>query len=206
MSRSHVAGRGLPPAGLRSMKRLELRIADCGLRIWEEHHLPTIRNSQSGIRNRNGFTLLEIIIVITILSVLTAAAIPMVRNTVRREREAELRLALRQLRQALDRYKQYNDQSQGGAIPIEWKTQSGYPKELKLLVEGFTPANVVGTSDARVRFLRRIPIDPITGTTEWGLRSYKDKPDSTSWGGEDVFDVYCKSDGEALNGTKYKDW
>jgi general secretion pathway protein G len=153
-----------------------------------------------------GFTLLEIIIVITILSVLTAAAIPMVRNTVRREREAELRIALRQLRQALDRYKLYNDQSNGASIPIEWKTQSGYPKELKLLVEGFTPANVVGTSDARVRFLRRIPIDPITGTTEWGLRSYKDKFDSTSWGGEDVFDVYCKSDGEALNGTRYRDW
>lgn len=130
----------------------------------------------------------------------------MVRNTVRREREAELRLALRTLRQALDRYKLYNDQSQGATIPIEWKTQSGYPKELKLLVDGFTPANVVGTSDARVRFMRRIPIDPTTGSADWGLRSYKDKPDSTSWGGEDVFDVYSKSSGEALNGTKYKDW
>jgi general secretion pathway protein G len=153
-----------------------------------------------------GFTLLEIIIVITILSVLTAAAIPMVRNTVKREREAELRLAVRQLRQAIDRYKLYHDQSNGTAIPIEWKTQSGYPKELKILVEGFIPANVVGLSENRVRFLRRIPIDPMTGTAEWGMRSYKDKPDSTSWGGEDVFDVYTKSDGEALNGTKYKDW
>ena len=111
-----------------------------------------------------------------------------------------------QLRQAIDRYKLYNDQSNGTAIPIEWKTPTGYPKELKLLVDGFTPANVVGTSEARVRFLRRLPIDPLTGTTEWGMRSYKDKPDSTSWGGEDVFDVYTKSGGEALNGTKYKDW
>jgi general secretion pathway protein G len=157
-------------------------------------------------RREFGFTLLEIIIVITILSVLTAAAIPMVRNTVRREREAELRIALRQIRQAIDRYKTYYDQSNGAAIPIEWKTPTGYPKEIKILVEGFVPANVVGTSESRVRFLRRLPIDPMTGNNEWALRSYKDKPDSTSWGGEDVFDVYTKSGGEALNGSKYKDW
>jgi general secretion pathway protein G len=164
-------------------------------------------NPQSAIRNpqSQGFSLLEMIIVITILSVLTAAAIPLVRNTVKRERETELRLALRQLRQALDAYKRFADQSPN-AIPIEWKTQSGYPKELELLVEGFTPANTVGTSGNKIKFLRRIPIDPTTGTTEWGMRSYKDEPDSTSWGGEDIFDVYSTSDGTALNGTKYKDW
>ena len=184
------------------MTGLKSRISDLELRIGD----PAIRNPQSAIRNPRGFTLLEIIIVITILSVLTAAAIPMVRNTVKRERESELRFSLRQLRQALDRYKQFHYQSNGTAIPIEWKTVSGYPKELNILVEGFVPANVVGTSENRVRFLRRIPIDPMTGTTEWGMRSYKDKPDSTSWGGEDVFDVYTKSDGEALNGTKYRDW
>ena len=188
------------------MKLFRLRIANCELRIAREMRGSQIRDPRSATRKLNGFTLLEIIIVITVLSVLTAAAIPMVRNTVRRERESELRLALRQLRQALDRYKQFHDQSNGGAIPIEWKTQSGYPKELKLLVDGFTPANVVGTSENRIRFLRRIPIDPMTGTAEWGLRSYKDRPDSTSWGGEDVFDVYSKSNGEALNGSKYKDW
>jgi general secretion pathway protein G len=189
------------------MKQKEVRIADCGLRIVDCGSSSEIRNPKSEIRNSShGFTLLEIIIVITILSVLTAAAIPMVRNTVKREREAELRIALRQLRQAIDRYKLFFDQSNGAAIPIEWKTQSGYPKELKILLEGFVPANVVGTSENRVRFLRRLPIDPMTGTTEWGLRSYKDKPDSTSWGGEDVFDVYSKSDMQALNGTKYKDW
>jgi len=188
---------------LRSMRKHEFRIVDGGGLI---NIAAPPRNQQSTDRRTHGFTLLEIIIVITILSVLTAAAVPMVRNSVKRERESELRLALRQLRQAIDRYKQFHDQSNGSAIPIEWKTQSGYPKELKLLVEGFVPANVVGTSENRVRFLRRLPIDPMTGDTEWGLRAYKDKPDSTSWGGDDVFDVYSKSDGEAQNGTKYKDW
>ena len=130
----------------------------------------------------------------------------MVRNSVTREREAELRLALRQLRQAIDRYKKYHDDSNGTAIPLEWKTPTGYPKELKILVEGFIPANTVGLSGNRVRFMRRLPIDPMTGNTDWGLRSYKDGPDSSSWGGDDVFDVYSKSDGTALNGTKYKDW
>jgi len=182
-------------------------IVNLGFRIGGEVNDKANRRSRSGCASRvNGFTLLEIIIVITILSVLTGAAIPMVRNTVKREREAELRLALRQIRQAIDRYKLYNDQSNGTAIPIEWKTQSGYPKELNLLVEGFTPANTVATTEARIRFLRRLPIDPMTGSKEWGMRSYKDKPDSTSFGGEDVFDVYSKSDGTALNGTKYKDW
>jgi general secretion pathway protein G len=156
--------------------------------------------------HRRGFTLLEVILAVTILSILTAAAVPMVRNSVKRERESELRLALRQIRDALDKYKLYFDNSNGALIPIELRTPTGYPKDLKVLVEGFIPANVVGTSGARVRFLRRIPIDPITGKDEWGLRSYKDKPDSTSWGGEDVFDVYSKSDSTALNGTKYRDW
>jgi general secretion pathway protein G len=162
--------------------------------------------TESGGNRQRGFTLLEVIIAVMILSILTAAAVPMVRNSVKRERESELRLALRQIRDALDKYKQYYDASNGALIPIELRTPTGYPKDLKVLVEGFIPANVVGTSGAKVRFLRRIPIDPITGKDEWGLRSYKDKPDSTSWGGEDVFDVYSKSDSRALNGTLYKDW
>ncbi len=157
-------------------------------------------------RIQNGFTLLEIIISVAILAVLTAAAIPMVRNSVKRERESELRLALRQMRIAIDTYRAYHEKTNGTAIPIEWKTQSGYPKNLEILVEGFIPANQIGTSGNRVRFLRRLPIDPMTGDTEWGMRSYKDKSDSTSWGGEDVFDVYTKSSGEALNGTRYGDW
>src|SRR5215471_17348691 len=140
-------------SGLRSMKRFW--ILNRGFCLANRTQ---IENSGSNIRNRpNGFTLLEIIIVIIILSVLTGAAIPMVRNTVKRERESDLRLALRQIRQAIDRYKQYNDQTGGAAIPIEWKTPTGYPKELKILVDGFTPANVVGIEGAKVRFMRRIP-------------------------------------------------
>jgi general secretion pathway protein G len=164
-----------------------------------------IQIPENNSQRRSGFTLLELIIVITILSVLTAAAVPMVRNSVKREREAELRLALRQIRQAIDRYLDYASK-QPNAIPLEWKTTTNYPKELKILVEGFIPANTVGLSGNRVRFMRRLPIDPMTGNADWGLRSYKDAPDSTSWGGDDVFDVYSKSDGTALNGTKYKDW
>ncbi len=165
----------------------------------------SIQNPKSKIQNQSGFTLLEIIIVIMVLSVLTAAAIPMVRNSVKREREIELRLALRQLRQAIDKYREYTERFPN-AIPIELKTPTGYPKDLKVLEEGFIPANVVGTSGTRVKFIRRIPIDPMTGDDDWGLRSYKDDIDATSWGGEDVFDVYSKSTGTALNGTKYKDW
>lgn len=159
-----------------------------------------------GQRINNGFSLLEVIIVIAILSIMTTAAIPLVRNSVKREREVELRLALRELRRAIDAYYEFHWSTGGTAIPIEWKTTTGYPKNLEILVEGFIPANVAGTSANKRKFIRRIPIDPLTGTNEWGLRSYKDEPDSTSWGGEDVFDVYTTSDNTALNGTKYKDW
>jgi len=167
---------------------------------------PLFQKHEPGVRKRSGFTLLELIIVISILSVLTAAAVPMVRNSVKRQRESELRVALRTIRQGIDRFKKYNDDSNGTAIPIELKTASGYPKELKLLVEGFIPANTVGLAGNKVKFLRRLPVDPMTGEADWGMRSYKDAPDSTSWGEEDVYDVYSKSDGTALNGTKYRDW
>src|SRR5215813_8717027 len=167
----------------------------------------TVNNGTLASRHgQDGFTILELIIVIMILSILTTAAVPMVRNSVKRERESELRLALRQLRRAIDDYKRFNDMSGGAAIPIELRTPTGYPKELKVLVEGFIPANVVGTSQNRIKFLRKIPVDPMTGNAEWGLRSYKDKPDSTEWGGEDIYDVYSKSSDKALNGTQYKDW
>jgi general secretion pathway protein G len=196
---------------LRSMQRFEFQVS--GFWFWtgrpskvrnrrapKAHHRlrkPEAQNRQSG------FTLLEIIIVITILSVLTAAAVPLVRNSVKRGREIELRIALRQIRQGIDRYKEYRDRFGDQTIPIQWRTPTGYPKELKILVEGFTPSNQIST---KVKFLRRLPIDPMTGKADWALRSYADRPDSTSWGGDDVFDVYSKSTDTALDGTKYKDW
>src|SRR5258708_4200960 len=159
------------------------------------------------VRTRDaGFTILEIIIVITILSVLTAASVPLMQNSVRRQRESDLRLALRTIRKAIDDYKFYNDRTGGAAIPIELRTQTGYPKELKLLYEGFIPANVVGTSGNKVKFLRRIPVDPMTGSTEWGVRSYKDNADSSGGAADDLFDLFSKSDGVALDGSKYKTW
>jgi general secretion pathway protein G len=192
---------------MRMVKGSKYRIVGWRVGISERWRSLVQPNPQSAIRNpQSAFTLLEIIIVIAILSVLTAAAVPMVRNTVKREREADLRLALRDLRQAIDKYKRYHEISNGTAIPIELKTQTGYPKDLSVLAEGFIPANVVGTSANRVRFLRRIPIDPMTGDTEWGLKAYKDEPDSDSWGGEDVWDVFTTSDATALNGTKYREW
>jgi len=154
----------------------------------------------------SGFTLLEIIIVLMVMAILATATYPLVRNSVKREREIELHESLRQLRKAIDDYKRFNDNSGGQAIPIEWRTKSGYPKELKILVEGFIPANVVGTEGAKVRFLRRLPRDPMTDSTEWGLRATDDEPDSNSWSGEDVFDVYTKSTDVSLDGTKYRDW
>jgi general secretion pathway protein G len=154
----------------------------------------------------SGFTLLEMIIVLVILAVLASASYPLLRNSVKREHEVELREGLREMRQAIDAYKRYNDQTGGQAIPIQWRTKSGYPKSLQILVEGFIPANVVGVEGNKVRFLRRLPEDPMTGGTDWGLRGSDDEPDASTWSGEDVFDVYTKSDGVALNGSHYKDW
>jgi general secretion pathway protein G len=165
---------------------------------------PACSHAKSKIQNRaRGFTILEIIISIIVLSVLTAAAVPMVRNSVKRQRELDLRQSLRQLRQAIDRYIEYAATHQN-EIPIELKTPPPYcPKDLKIL-EGFERANTATPS--KVRFIRKIPIDPMTDSDDWGKRSYKDDPTASSWGGEDVFDVHSKSDGTALNGTKYKDW
>lgn len=142
-------------------------------------------------------TLLELIMACSILLVLSAAATPLVRITIVRAREAELRRDLREMKNAIDRYK---DMADTGAFQTE-VTSNGYPPDLDTLVKG-----VVIAGNKRVRFLRRIPVDPMTGTTEWGLRSIQDDPDSNSWGGGNVFDVYSKSPGIALDGTKYSDW
>lgn len=131
-----------------------------------------------------------------ILVILTSLAIPMARVTIKREREHELRRDLWEMRDAIDRYK---DAADRGAFQIKVGTE-GYPPDLDTLVNG------VDVGGKKVRFLRRIPIDPMTGSTDWGLRSMQDDPDSDSWSGDDVFDVYTKSQGTALDGTKYKDW
>lgn len=157
-------------------------------------------------RKISGLTLLELIITLAILAVLVSTTLPLAYNTVRRNREIELRRSLRELRTAIDSYKRFSDSTvpPGQLVPIQDRTPSGYPKDLEILVKGFTPANRV--DDKKLRFLRRIPIDPITGKAEWGTKSTTDDPDSSSSNDEDVFDVYSKSDEKGLNDTKYRDW
>ena len=150
-------------------------------------------------RGERGFTLLELIIVVTMIGILAAIAFPTVRYAHIRGKEVELRAALRQLRGAIDEHKRWSD---AGLIEIELGSD-GYPPELESLVE---PIEVVGQVDKTIRFLRRIPVDPMTNEAEWGMRSYQDDPDSDSWGGEDVFDVYSLADGKGLNGVPYSQW
>jgi general secretion pathway protein G len=149
-----------------------------------------------GKRSAWGFTLLELIIATTILLILSTMAVPMARVTIKRERERRLRADLWEMRDAIDRYKLDADRN---AFQTKVDSQ-GYPPDLETLVKG------VDVQGKKVRYLRRIPIDPMTGTAEWGLRSMQDDPDSDSWGGQSVFDVFTKSQDEALDGTKYKDW
>lgn len=146
-----------------------------------------------------GFTLVELIAAMTILLILTSAALPLARVRVQHTRETELRRDLRDLRQAIDRYKDFADR---GMIPTKADT-FGYPPDLETLVKG---VELKGTATARYKFLRRIRVDPMTGSADWGMRSMQDDPDSRSWGGQNVFDVYSKSQGIALDGTNYADW
>jgi len=148
--------------------------------------------------SQRGFTAAELVMVCALLAILAAVALPTARFTVKREREAELRLALRLMRNAIDDYKRLADQ---GMIQVDLGTE-GYPKTLEILMEG---VDIVGQTVKR-KFLRRIPIDPMTGKAEWGLRSYQDERDSFAWGGQNVYDVYSLSEATALDGTKYKDW
>jgi general secretion pathway protein G len=148
-----------------------------------------------------GMTLLELIVACSILLILSSMALPIAKFTVIREREKELRLDLREMRQAIDKYKDLADQQK---IRVELGSE-GYPPDLDTLVKGVAVGGS-GAAGKNLRFLRRVPKDPMTGRVEWGLRSVQDDPDSTSWGGKNVFDVYSKSTGTALDGTKYSDW
>jgi general secretion pathway protein G len=147
----------------------------------------------------DGFTFVELMAAITILLVLTTVALPMARVQVQREKEMVLHRDLRELRQAIDRYKDFADR---GMIPVKADT-FGYPPDLPTLVEGVP---LKGTASAKYKFLRKIPVDPMTGQADWGQRSMQDDPDSRSWGGQNVFDVYSKSQGTAMDGTRYADW
>ena len=150
-------------------------------------------------RPTRGYSLTELVMVVACILILTAAIVPVTRLGVQRQREMELREALRNMRNAIDDYKRLSDQ---GLIPIDLGTE-GYPKTLDALVEG---VDLVGQIKKKRRFLRKIPVDPMTQKAEWGLRSYQDEPDSRSWGRQNVYDVYSLSDGTALDKTKYKDW
>jgi len=147
-------------------------------------------------RPERGFTLLELIVATTILVVLSTMAIPLARLSIQREKERQLRFDLWEMRDAIDRYK---DAADRGGFQTKVDSQN-YPPDLETLVKG------VDVQGKKIRFLRQIPVDPMTGTTEWGLRSMQDDPDSDSWGGQSVFDVYTKSQGTGLDDTKYKDW
>jgi general secretion pathway protein G len=155
------------------------------------------------LRVERGFTFIELLVVTTILIILASAIMPLARVTLQREREAELHRALREIRLAIDKYKDAVDTGQIGSTDIRAGSE-GYPPDLDTLVEGVSKAN--DASGIKLKFLRRVPMDPITHSTEWGMRSYQDKPDSSSWGGQNVYDVYSKAEGTGLDGTKYKEW
>jgi general secretion pathway protein G len=155
------------------------------------------------LRQRRGFSFIELLVVTTIILVLAGAVMPLARITVQRQREIELRRALREIRTAIDKYKDAVDQGQIGGTDNQLGSE-GYPPDLETLVEGVTAAG--DASGRKLKFLRRVPADPMTRSTEWGMRSYQDAPDARSWGGKNVFDVYSRSEGTALDGTKYRDW
>jgi len=150
-----------------------------------------------------GFSFIELLVVTSIILVLAGAALPLARITIQRQREIELRRALRELRTAIDKYKDAVDLGQIGGTDNQLGSE-GYPPDLETLVEGVTAAG--DASGRKLKFLRRIPADPMTRSPEWGLRSYQDAPDARSWGGKNVFDVYSRSEGSALDGTKFRDW
>jgi len=149
----------------------------------------------------DGMTLLELLIACSILLVLATVAMPLARVSITRRKETDLRYDLRQMRDAIDRYKDASDKN---LIKVAAGTE-GYPPDLDTLVKGVKLTSAQD-KDKQVRFLREIPADPLTGSKDWGLRSVQDDADSNSWGGQDVFDVYSKSTGTALDGTKYSEW
>jgi general secretion pathway protein G len=154
----------------------------------------------SGRGRRAGFTIVELLVTLMVLLVLASVAVPSARFALKRQKELELRRALRDIRSAVDQYKKYCDT---GLIQKEGVDSECYPTDLDVLVDG---VDKVGTVAMKVKFLRRIPLDPFTKSNEWGKRSLQDDADAHSWGQENVYDVYTTYDGTALDGTKYQDW
>jgi general secretion pathway protein G len=153
-------------------------------------------------RSERGTTFIEVLAVAAIIAILAAAILPLSRVTRQRQKELELRRTLRELRGAVDRFKDAVDRGQVGGTDVKLGSE-GYPESLETLVEG---VNQVGRPGVKLRFMRRIPMDPFTGKAEWGMRCYQDEPDSSSWCGDNVYDVYTLAEGSALDGTKLKDW
>ena len=165
------------------------------------HLAPGSRHAALG--TSSGYPFVELLVVSTIILILASAVMPLARVSDTRQREAELRRTLREMRTAIDKYKDAADTGVIGPLDIKVGSE-GYPPDLETLVEGVTPAN--DATGRKLKFLRKIPNDPMTHAAEWGMRSYQDKPDSTRWGGQNVFDVYTTFDAKALDGTKYRDW
>ena len=153
--------------------------------------------------SQRGFTFIELVIVTAILMILASTIMPMAQVTAQRQREIELRRALREMRTAIDKFKDAVDQGQIPMTELE-PGNEGYPPDLETLVDGVSAAN--DASGRKLKFLRKIPIDPMTNSADWGKRAYQDKPDSQSWGGKNVYDVYTTFQGTGLDGTKYRDW
>lgn len=154
------------------------------------------------LRRTEGFSFIELVIATAVMMVLASAALPLARVQIKRQKEVELRRALREIRTAIDLYKDAVMSQQIAGVSVTGT--EGYPPDLETLVEGVVRAN--SQSGAKIKFLRRIPIDPMTGRAEWGLRASGDSPTARTWGGSNVFDVYSKSEGIALDGSKYRDW
>ena len=162
-----------------------------------------IRKGGTGASNDAGYTFVELLVVSAIIIILASAVMPLARVTAARQREGELRRILREMRIGIDRYKDAADLGQ--ISPLELKVGAeGYPADLQVLVDGIPAAN--DATGRKLKFLRRIPVDPMTHTTDWGKRSYQDEPKATRWGGQNVFDVFTMSQGTALDGSSYKDW
>ena len=151
-------------------------------------------------KKQSGLTLIELIVAFTILLLLTSMSVPLARYKVRREKERDLRVALDQIRKAIDNYKDAVDKGEIGPVKVD---TDGYPETLEMLVEGVKKS---GQVDKKVKFLRRLPKDPFTNKADWGKRSWQDDPKSTSWGGQNVFDVFTKTTEKAKDGTQYSDW